>query len=145
MEEQKKKKLKVWQIVLIVIGGLFILGIFSSLIKNNDNSSLDNELNSFGNIDSYSNEKLIILNHKQTYSDYGNLIISGSAKNTAGRELGYCSIDVKFYDFDNAVIGTSLDNINDLGEDETWKFEVYYLGTDTENVNSYKIEVGSCW
>lgn len=144
MEESKKKKLKAWQIVLIVLGGLFVLGIFSSLIGNN-NSSLDDELDSFGNVNSHSNEKLTILNHEQTYSEYGNLVISGSAKNTAGRELSYCEVEVKFYDSDGAVIGNSLDNINDLGEDETWKFEVYYIGTDDYKVDSYKVVVDSCW
>jgi len=37
-----------------------------------------------------------------------------------------------------------LDSINDLEKDEIWKFEVYYLGADDYNVDSYKIEVGSC-
>ena len=37
----------------------------------------------------------------------------------------------------------SPDNINDLGPGEAWNFKVMYLGMDVEDVDSYKIAIGS--
>jgi len=88
-------------------------------------------------------EKLEILSHNMSTTEFGNLVIKGTAKNVSSSNLSYAEIKVKFYDAAGNLIDTSLDNINDLGPGETWKFEVMYLGMDTENVKSYKIGVGS--
>ncbi len=147
MEEKKKKKLKTWQIVLIVFGGLILLGIiFGNSSSNNNSSNSLTGNNSPQNPSSGSvstNEKIKILNYNSEIDSFSFKII-GSAENVAGKELNYCEIDAKFYDKDGAVIGNSLDNINNLGKDETWKFSIYYLGTASD-VDHYKIEVGSCW
>ncbi|MCK9569244.1 FxLYD domain-containing protein [Candidatus Pacearchaeota archaeon] len=138
----EKKKLKTWQIVLIVLGGIILLSaIFGS--SSEDESDKDSLINSIP--ESSAKEKLTILSDELDYTDYGSLIITGTAKNTAGKDLSYCSLDAKFYDSDGAVIGTSLDNINNLDKDETWKFQIMYIGTDSYNVDTYKIELGSCW
>ena len=149
MEQTKKSWFRRHWIISIILSLIFlgfIISIFGdSNIENNPSGEQDNLVNVPESSGLTSNGKLEILSHKLDYGDYGNLIISGTAKNVAGRELSYASIDVKFYDSDGAVIGTSLDNINNLGNDEIWKFEVYYLGMDTYNVDDYSIEVGSTW
>lgn len=141
--EEKKKEISGWRIFFGIILILIAIGLFVSVLtgENND-SSASNPLN---NANSYSNEKIVILNHQLSENDYGNLIVAGSAKNNFGRNLDYAEIDVKFYDSDGAVIGNSLDNINNFGDGETWKFEVYYMGLDTYKVKDYSIEVGSVW
>lgn len=158
----EKKKLKVWQIVLIVIGGLFLLGIiFGNSSKENEiqnnplnsntidsNKDIQNSNSASSEETSYSSkskEKLTILSSEIEYGEYGTLSIVGTAKNTAGEDLTYCQISAKFYDSDNAVIGTSLANINNLGDGESWKFEIMYFDMDTENVEDYKISDISCW
>ena len=88
-------------------------------------------------------KNLEILDHHMETGQFGNLIIKGSAKNIGSYSLSYAEVRVKFYDKEGAALDTSLDNINDLGPGETWKFQVMYFGTDTENVDSYKIAVGS--
>lgn len=142
MEEQKKKKLKTWQIVLIVLGVLALIGAISEGNSSNTNSS--NPSSSSG-VKFSSNEKLTILDSQLTYGDYGNLVIEGTAKNVAGKKLNYAELDAKFYDDAGAVLGTSLGNINNLGSEESWKFKIYYLGTDSYKVDHYTIDVGSTW
>lgn len=88
-------------------------------------------------------KNLEILDHHMETGEFGNLIISGTAKNIGSSSLSYAEVRVKFYDKEGAVLDTSLDNINDLGPGETWNFKVMYFGMDTENVDSYKIAVGS--
>ena len=88
-------------------------------------------------------KNLEILDHHMEIGEFGNLIIKGSAKNIGSSSLSYAEVRVKFYDKEGAVLDTSLDNINDLGPGETWNFKVMYFGMDTENVDSYKIAVGS--
>lgn len=88
-------------------------------------------------------KNLEILDHHRETGEFGNLIIKGTAKNIGSSSLSYAEVRVKFYDKEGTLLDTSLDNINDLGPGETWNFKVMYLGTDTENVDSYKIAVGS--
>ena len=88
-------------------------------------------------------KNLEILDHHMETGEFGNLIIKGTAKNIGSSSLSYAEVRVKFYDKEGTLLDTSLDNINDLGPGETWNFKVMYLGTDTENVDSYKIAVGS--
>lgn len=88
-------------------------------------------------------KNLEILDHHMETGEFGNLIISGTAKNIGSSSLSYAEVRVKFYDKEGAVLDTSLDNINDLGPGETWNFKVMYFGMDTEKIDSYKIAVGS--
>jgi hypothetical protein len=88
-------------------------------------------------------KNLEILDHHMETGEFGNLIIKGTAKNIGSSSLSYAEVRVKFYDKEGTLLDTSLDNINDLGPGETWNFKDMYLGTDTENVDSYKIAVGS--
>jgi len=154
----KKNGLKWWHWVLIIFGVFVLVGI----IAGGDSSSNQDTGNSVSTSGSNkevvtsdnpvatgnsvkTSKKIEILDSKITYGDYGNLIVLGSAKNIAGRELSYAEVDVKFYDNSGAVIGTSLDNINNLGDGEIWKFNVYYFGMDDYNVDHYSIQVGSVW
>jgi len=89
--------------------------------------------------------KLEILSHHMTTGEYGNVIVEGQAKNVGGSNLAYAEVRVKFYDSAGSLIDTSLDNINDLGANETWNFEVFYLGMHEEEVATYEIGVGSCF
>ena len=90
-------------------------------------------------------EKLQIIDHHMTTSEYGSMIVKGRAKNISSSNLSYASVKVKFYDASGTLLATSSDGISDLGLGETWSFSVMYFGMDDENVKSYKIGVGSTW
>jgi len=140
--------MKTWVKVTLGVVLFFIaIGFFSSLISNsNPTGNVVSEEKQSEQYTAPSNTPpLEILSHNMDYNEYGNLIITGIAKNTKNRELSYAQIDVKFYDNEGNVISNSLDNINNLGAGETWKFEVMYLGLDTYNVGSYDISVGTTW
>ncbi|GAI32494.1 unnamed protein product [marine sediment metagenome] len=88
-------------------------------------------------------EKLEILSHSMSTTQFGNLVVKGTAKNVSSSTLSYAEVRVKFYDAAGTLLSTSLANINDLSAGETWSFEVMYLDIDIEKVTSYKIGVGS--
>lgn len=95
-----------------------------------------------GNSDSSdSNKQLEILSHEWYEEDYS-AGVKGTAKNTSGETLGYVSVKAKFYDESDALIESSLDNVNDLEAGGEWKFDVMYPGTETDKVDSYEIGVG---
>jgi hypothetical protein len=95
-----------------------------------------------GCVDSKSN-KLEILDYKDGYTDYNLRCIKGTAKNVGSSTLRYAEIRVKFYDKEGTLLDTSIDNINDLGPGETWRFEVVHLGRG--KWSKYKISVGSVY
>lgn len=138
----------IWFVLIIILVSVGIgWGIINNLDENSSNSnsvSIQNNPTSNNNF-VVKNNNLEILESNLTYGQYGNLIVSGIAKNIAGKELNYAEVDVKFYDGSGAVLDTSLDNINNLGDGENWKFQVYYLGTDEYNVKNYSISIGSTW
>jgi len=91
-------------------------------------------------------EKLEILSHSMSggRGEFVKPVVKGTAKNVSSSTI-YAEVKVKFYDASGALLGTSLDSINDLSAGETWSFKVVYYDIDRENVYSYKIEVGSTW
>lgn len=88
-------------------------------------------------------ETIEILEHGFEYGEYGNLYVVGKAKNTGSKSLSYAEVRAKFYDDSGALLGTSFDNINDLGPGETWNFKIIYLDMNPEEVASYKIAAGT--
>ncbi len=86
-------------------------------------------------------EELQIINHTGGITEYGSPMVTGTARNVSSSNLSYAEIRVKWYDSAGTLLETSLDNINDLGPGETWRFEVIYFGSE-KNV-SYKIGIGS--
>ena len=90
-----------------------------------------------------SSQKLVILEHHRTVSEFGSIVVAGKAKNVTNENFSYAEIRVKFLDSGGAVLETSLDNINDLGPSQTWSFEVMYFGLDESKVATYEIAVGT--
>jgi len=85
-------------------------------------------------------DKIEILNHKMEYGEFGNLMVVGTAKNNADERLSYVEIRVRFYDENNTLLDSSLDNINDLNAGQTWEFEVHYNPMDVGEVDHYDID-----
>lgn len=73
-------------------------------------------------------------------------VITGHAKNVSGRTLSYVEVDGKFYDSQNVLLASWLDNMNDLPAGITWEFKIYLLDSDVaDRVHHATVEVGSCW
>ena len=87
--------------------------------------------------------ELTILSHKSEYDEYG-IKITGTAKNVAGKKLGYAEIDAKFYDKEGTILGNSVVSIDGLESEEIWEFEISYLGIDS-GVDHYLLNVGTIW
>lgn len=139
--------MKTWlKVTLGIFGFLILVGMFSSIFNPSETTyQTGNVLDEEKQIIQESSEPLTILSHEMTYGEYGNLIVTGIAENTAGKQLSYAEINVKFLDSEGVLIDNWLDNVNDLDAGEKWKFEVIYPSLDSGEVADYKIAVGSVW
>lgn len=96
-----------------------------------------------------SDKKLDILDHELVREDEGSMgesvKVAGMAENVSGGNLGYAEVKAKFYDENEALLESFLDNVNDLGDGEKWSFEIQYpgIGEDAQEVASYKVGAGS--
>ena len=64
--------------------------------------------------------------------------IKGVIKNNSGKDISYVQITYNLFDKDGNQIGTSLDNINNLAKDGTWKFKAIGLDIDGE-IDTFKL------
>ena len=73
--------------------------------------------------------------------------VEGSAENTSGEQLSYAEVRARFLDEDGALLESSLDNVNDLGSEMTWQFEISFpgFGEDAAAVSEYEIAVGNTY
>lgn len=79
-------------------------------------------------------EKLEILSYENL--NEGSLrYVTGQVKNNTNKNYSYVQIGIKMYK-DDVVLGTAMDNMNNLGPGETWQFKV--LLTDN-SCNKYII------
>lgn len=91
---------------------------------------------------------LTIQNHQWTkeyseFLDWWTAEVTGIAINDGNVNLSYAEVNVKFYDINNNVLDSGLDNILNLGVGETWYFsEIYW---DDPEPDYYEIEVGDLY
>lgn len=71
--------------------------------------------------------------------------VVGTAENVSDDELSYAAVEAKFYDSDDTVLDSFLDNVNDLGAGEQWKFDIQYpaMGDEASQVADYEISAGT--
>lgn len=56
--------------------------------------------------------------------------IVGTLKNESGKKTKYIQIVFNLYDEDGNVIGSAMDNINNIDPDGTWRFKAMILDDD---------------
>lgn len=134
--------MKKWIYILAVFAIAAVVAVSGCTSGNDnfDNKSSDSSSSS-STSSSSSSEPLQIVSHKMVSGGYGTYYVRGQAKNTGDKNLGYASVDVKFYDANGNLLDSGLDNINNLGPGETWNFEAMYLGEGKPS--TYKIAAGS--
>lgn len=98
---------------------------------------------------SVSNEKLELSDIKMTtsYNEYlGYTVkITGTAKNVSGRSLSYASVEFSIYDSAGNNLGTALDNINNLGKGDTWRFEATLFSFPKVQPTAWKLADINAW
>ena len=71
--------------------------------------------------------------------------IEGIVKNGNDKKYSYVQIEFVCYDKDGNNLGTALDNINNLGAKDTWKFKAMLLGSVGQNVDHCRFEEITSW
>ncbi|MBR1943477.1 FxLYD domain-containing protein [bacterium] len=68
--------------------------------------------------------------------EYGRAIC-GTVKNNSNYNVGYVHVEINLYDKKGNLIDSTLDNVNNLEGNSTWKFQAPVI---SDNVTSYKIK-----
>ena len=124
--------------VLSFILAIIIIGAIASSGTNNTTSTEDN--NNIGTNTQMVKEKFTVVEHKTEKDDYWTYI-TGTVKNNTDKEYSYVQVEVNLYDASGNLINSTLDNINNLEANGTWKFKA--LATD--EFATYKIKEVTGW
>ena len=68
---------------------------------------------------------------------YGARGICGTVKNNSNRNIGYAHVEINLYDKAGNLIGSTLDNVNNLEANSVWKFQAPII---EDNVATYKVK-----
>lgn len=60
--------------------------------------------------------------------DYDSVTITGKVKNNTNKNYSYVQITFNLYDKDDNLVGTAMDNINNLEANGTWIFNAIGMG-----------------
>lgn len=93
--------------------------------------------------------ELTVVNHdwKRTgESTWKAVYVVGAARNTGTATIGTGFVEVKWFDKDGNVLGTSSESVDDLDPGQTLRFEIMYIGTtDESEVDHYTIGPGTLY
>lgn len=94
-------------------------------------------------------EKFTLLDDYNGYAGDYNIgyYIEGYVQNNTDKEYSYVSIEFNLYDADGVLIGTAMDNVNNLEANGKWKFKASSLTTseETASIASYKLKEITGW
>ena len=91
------------------------------------------------------NSKFTLTDDHGYSDDYGfAYYIEGTVKNNTNKKYSYVQITFNTYDEAGNVIGSCLDNINNLEANGTWKIKAICSG-DANSVKSYKFMEFTSW
>lgn len=104
--------------------------MLAGLLTNMFGSGFENQLNTDNNI----NSDLELIDYKIIKGEWGSKTISGTVKNKSQNEYGYAQIEFNLYDKDGNQIGSSMDNINNLEPNGSWKFNAIIMEEGVKDV-----------
>ena len=131
----KKKK---WLIIGAII---VVIAVAGSMGGGSDKSSENNGENKVEEV--VKKEKYSLEGEVTSSTDeFGYLTLEGTVKNNTDKTASYVQIQFNVYDADGNQIGTALDNINNLGAGETWKFKALSF---EQGAKTYKLAEISGW
>ncbi len=78
---------------------------------------------------------------EEVVSDGWSYKITGILTNNSGASRKYVQIEYNLYDADGNLLGTALDNINNLEDGGTWKFSAaaFVTSDELQNIASYEL------
>ena len=124
--------------ILTFILAIIIIGVIASSGSTNTTSTEGN--NNTGRNTQTSTEKFTVLEHKTENDGYWTYI-TGTVKNNTNKEYTSVQIEVNLYDESGNLINSTLDNINNLEANGTWKFKAMA----TDEFATYKIKEVTGW
>lgn len=136
---RKKQNHTVRNIVLGFIGFIFVC----SLILNSSDTtpvSTNNSINNSGQITNTQQEKFSVIEHSTSKDGYWTYII-GTIKNNTNKDYSYVQVEINLYDAEGNLVNSTLDNINNLEANGTWKFKAI----TTDDFSTYKIKDVTGW
>ncbi len=116
---------------------IFLLFMFIFFITGCSMEDIESELK---------NENDFTLLEDRGYADdyFISYYIEGTVKNNSSTEYSYVQVEFNTYDADGNVVGSCLDNINNLDANGTWKIKAICSG-DAETIASYKLKGFTAW
>lgn len=130
--KEKNNKLPKWAIILIFVLSFLVTLPIGFIIGTTVYEIIEEETNA---------EKYLVVEGNVTSKineEYGAYIITGTIKNTKDTDYYGISVYYNLYDRNNNLIGEATDYIEELKENETWKFSAEYYGVDINDI--YRIE-----
>lgn len=97
------------------------------------------------NVQEQENNKFTLSNDKGYSDEYGfAYYIEGNVKNNTSNNYSYVQVMFNAYDENGSVIGSCLDNINNLEGNGTWKIKAICSG-EAKDIKSYKLTGFTSW
>lgn len=128
-------------VALAVIGGV-IGGTSSESSSSNSASDSNSSLNSIESIASNGLELVGGVESVEIEKDAFSWYFKGTVVNNKKKDLSYCQIEINLYDADGALLGTAVDNVNNLKAGGKWKFKAMTLLTSDELAEVANWELG---
>lgn len=132
---RKKQGLGIFKIVGIVFLSFIVLGVVTAALGGG------NETEKSPSGDVVVKDDLTVESDITESKDTFSLYFEGIVKNNTKRDMSYASITFNLYDKDGNLLGTALDNINNLKAGGTWKFKATSFLTSDQMKEVTKWEV----
>lgn len=120
----------------IVLFFTIVLGAFATTVSTTGISNAIEEVEKVAEEPVVPTERFEVLEFGED-SDGTLRYITGKIKNNDDKTMGYMQVQISLYDKDENVIGSALDNVNNIGPGEVWSFKAIVL--DDTDLASYKI------
>lgn len=73
-------------------------------------------------------------------------VVTGHAKNKFFLTLGYASVRAQFFDAQDVLLHTGIDNVLELPSGTVWEFNAYFFGSESaDRVDHVEVVVGTCF
>ncbi len=97
------------------------------------------------NVQKQENNKFTLSNDKGYSDEYKfAYYIEGTVKNNTNNNYSYVQVMFNVYDENGSIIGSCLDNINNLEGNGTWKIKAICSG-EAKDIKSYKLTGFTSW
>lgn len=125
-----KHKVITFILVIFIIVGIAVVGGGDTTTNN-----LKDENNTGTNQITNETERFTVVEHTTEKDGYWTYI-TGTIKNNTNKEYSYVQVEINLYDDDGSLVNSTIDNINNLEANGTWKFKAMA----TSDFATYKIK-----